>query len=368
MKIGILTYHRAHNYGAMLQAYALKQFLLNLHHEVEIIDYWPKAHQQAYAIVQWPKKNASLRKLAMDFIAYTITFIRRTIRHAKFEQFAHYYLALPHQIRYCDPTQIQYTYDLVIIGSDQIWRNYNSDHTYLGHDWVYFGSGIPNSVRCIAYAASMGILKNTSDEATSIKNYLRKFQSVMVRETSLQTYLQTLTIPSTVVCDPTLLISREQWYSLLPTNRYCNKKYVLFYELLERADLRQQAYEFANNNHCDLIILTARVHPIPHCGVKQMESPLSFLHAIRDAEYVIATSFHGTAFSIIFEKDFIVTGLGDNHTRITSLLQKVNLMDRYHENTIPSAITSINYNDIKAPKLQYIQDSTKQLQNALTCQ
>lgn len=360
MKIGILTYHRAHNYGAMLQAYALKQFLQMQGHEVELIDYWPKAHQQAYALFPGCKQSSWALGLK-ESVARGMTLVRRTIRYMRFEQFAQAYLSVPHSIQYPNPDVIRYPYDIVITGSDQIWRNYNSDCSYLGHDWVYFCKNIPPSVRRIAYAASMGILQNTIQEEEKIKRNLTAYQAIMVREMSLHAYLQSLDISSKVVCDPTFLLSREQWNKILPSERYHQRRYVLFYELLEGTTARKQAEAYAEHHNYDFVVITARVHPVPHRCVRQMESPLTFLQAIRDAEMVIATSFHGTAFSIIFEKNFMVTGLGANHARITSLLEKVHLLDRYYENSIPTDLPSIHYADVTSYKEAFIQDSVSAL-------
>ena len=102
MKIGILTYHRAHNYGAMLQAYALLSYLRNNGHDVEIIDYWPDMHRVQYALIKPIVGNGIISKTKC-IIATTITFIRRYMRIRKFEKFSQKYLNLNSIIQYPMP-------------------------------------------------------------------------------------------------------------------------------------------------------------------------------------------------------------------------------------------------------------------------
>jgi hypothetical protein len=86
MKIGILTYHRAHNYGAMLQAYALRSFLREQGHQVEFVDYWPKSHQKQYVLIK-PIRGAKFINKAINLVSDCLTIIRRYIRMQKFNKF-----------------------------------------------------------------------------------------------------------------------------------------------------------------------------------------------------------------------------------------------------------------------------------------
>ena len=120
MKIGILTYHRAHNYGAMLQAYALLSYLRNNGHDVEIIDYWPDVHRVQYALIKPIVGNCILSKIKC-IIATTITFIRRYMRIRKFEKFSQKYLNINSTIQYPMPDWGYLQYDCVIVGSETYW-------------------------------------------------------------------------------------------------------------------------------------------------------------------------------------------------------------------------------------------------------
>ena len=96
---------------------------------------------------------------------------------------------------------------------------------------------------------------------------------------------------------------------------------------------------------CDLLIMNAQVHTIPRKNHISNASPIDFLHAIRDAEFVVATSFHGTAFSTIFEKQFITIGLSKNADRVQTLLTHLNISDHYQPR--PKTINDINYSNIR---------------------
>ena len=138
MKIGILTYHRAHNYGAMLQAYALLTCLRNNGHSAEIIDYWPESHRVQYALVKPIVGNGVLSKIKC-IIVNTITFFRRYIRIRKFEKFSQKYLSIESTIQYPNPNLADLQYDCVIVGSDQIWRNHDSNGRHIGFDPMCLG-------------------------------------------------------------------------------------------------------------------------------------------------------------------------------------------------------------------------------------
>lgn len=334
MKIGILTYHRAHNYGAMLQAYALLTFLRDKGHNVELIDYWPEEHRIQYALIKPIVGNNCVNRLK-SFVVNTLTFISRYRRIRKFNLFENKFLNLGKTIRYTTfDKKIIESYDCVIVGSDQIWRNVDSNGKYLGFDPIYFGQNIPQEVRCISYAASMGVIQLTDDDKNILTQYLSRFSRILVRENSLRNTLNELGFESDVVLDPTLLLSKEQWNKLLPIRRFRKEKYVLYYELMPSKEALTFAKNKAKELGCKLLIMDARISTLPKLGHISLASPIEFLQAIRDAEYIIATSFHGTAFSIIFEKQFLTTGLKKNSDRVVSLLSMLGIVENYQVDPI----------------------------------
>lgn len=342
MKIGILTYHRAHNYGAMLQAYALRTTLRQTkHNEVEFIDYWPLSHQKQYALFK-PIIGTNIASKCKNLILNLLTLTRRYRRIREFEHFEQKYLQLPKSIVYPQDQQtITEQYDCIVVGSDQIWRNHITAHQKIGFDPVYFCQTLAHPTPCISYAASMGIIDFSKDEEQLLKQYLDSFNTILVRENSLKHIVEQLGRSATVVLDPTLLLTKEQWNELLPTKRYCKQKYVLYYELLPSSSARLFAKQQAKSMGCKLLIMDAVIRTIPRLGHIAFASPIEFLHAIRDAEYVIATSFHGTAFSIIFEKQFLTIDLKKNADRVKTLLNHLAIEEHYQEQ--PKAVSMIDY-------------------------
>lgn len=344
MKIGILTYHRAHNYGAMLQAYALLSYLRNNGHDVEIIDYWPDMHRVQYALIKPIVGNSIISKIKC-IIATTITFIRRYMRICKFEKFSQKYLNINSTIQYPMPDWGYLQYDCVIVGSDQIWRNHESDGKHIGFDPVYFCQHIPKNIRCISYAASMGIIQLNKEDKDILKNYLNRFSRILVRENSLKEAIDELGFESAIVVDPTLLLSKDEWNKFLPNKRFHTTKYVLYYELVKSKEALVFAKHKAEELGCKLLIMDATIPLIPQRRHISYASPIEFLHAIRDAEFVIATSFHGTAFSVIFEKQFITIGLKKNADRVQTMLHQLDIEEHYQEH--PQNVMDIDYAQVK---------------------
>ena len=346
MKIGILTFHRAHNYGAMLQAYALLTFLREQGHDVEFVDYWPKSHQKQYVLIK-PIRGVGFINKAINLLSDYLTIIRRYIRMQKFNKFASNFLDLKPLAKYTSNNfHIKKgLYDCIIVGSDQVWRTQEYEGKYVGFDPMFFCQNIPETTRCITYAASMGIISLNDRDRQLFQQYLKSFDTILVRENTLKELINSLNYDADVVLDPTLLLTREQWNKLLPQSRYHQQKYVLYYELIQSKEAMDFATEKAKSMGCDLLIMNAQVHTIPRKNHISDASPIDFLHAIRDAEFVVATSFHGTAFSTIFEKQFITIGLSKNADRVQTLLTHLNISDHYQPH--PKTINDINYSNIR---------------------
>lgn len=356
MKIGILTYHRAHNYGAMLQAYALRSYLQHQGHDADFIDYWPTEHANEY---RWLRKinGDTFVQRAINTLSACLTGIRRWLRMKRFEDFRKTYLKLPDQARYTQyGARIMEKYDYVIVGSDQIWRNHRTTLEYLGFDSVYFCQTLAYPARCISYAASMGVIRTTEDEDKTLRQYLSAFETITVREASLQQKIAQLGFESTVVCDPTLLLCKEEWNSLLPVKRFCEKPYVLYYEMQPYTHARHYAQKIAQERSCTLLVIPAVIHTRWHKEEQVSMGPLDLIHAIRDAEFVVSTSFHGTAFSVIFEKQFVSMGAHTNSDRILTLLSQLQIQDHYTTDK-PKQLTPIDYTQTRVLKDTYVQQS-----------
>ncbi len=358
MKIGILTYHRAHNYGAMLQAYALRTFLCKNGYEVALIDYWPREHEKQYALIKKISGNTIVDR-CISLLSATLTFRRRYKRRLGFEQFRLQYLQLPKHAQYRQKeSSIKEDYDCIVVGSDQIWRNRETGGRYLGWDKTYFCQ-TTNATHCISYAASMGVISLDSSECKQFAQYLSRFDTLLVREQNLCDLIQSCGYSSEVVLDPTLLFTKAEWNGILPNASYRNSPYVLYYELLPDENALQYATAKAHELGCDLVIMDANIHTIPRRRHIQYASPIDFMQAIRDAEFVVATSFHGTAFSLIFEKQFITIGLKDNANRVQTILQAIGIPEHYQP--VPTQqISPIDYSKV-SPQIDTLRQQSQNL-------
>ncbi len=367
MRIGILTFHRAHNYGALLQAYALKTYLESWGHVVGYVDYMPQWHADEYSV--W-NKTAFQKKSMVDKIKYIILWIltlgRKTKRYNNFQRFITQYMHLTPEAKYVQsPIKLEEKYDYIVMGSDQIWRNWIVTNQYIGFDPIYYGEKIAPKTKYIAYAVSMGIINYNKQEKQFLQRILGNFEQIAVREEALQNELHLLGYESTLVADPTFLLTKEQWNAILPQQRYKKEKYVLFYHLLASDHASKLAEKIAKELNCELMTIRAGVPLAPAKNEVQTAGPIEFLQMLRDAEFIVATSFHGTAFSVIFEKPFYTLGLGENSNRVVSLLRQINLQDRYLSDS--QTIVAISAPHFQENALQnYIHMSKLYLKKSLT--
>ena len=356
MRIGLLTFHDAHNYGAMLQCYALQQYLITQGHEVEVINYCPEFYHKQYKkhkILPFLGKNPirTIKSLYYNVYLYN----KRCNAFIKFHK---RYLHLSH---YAKADNIPSDYDAYIVGSDQIW---NPELTN-GFDKIYFCDfNFPKEKRkYISYAPSMEKQHLTEQEIQYLTQTLNQFDALSVREYSLISLLQPLTKKRIhQVLDPTLLVSPNVWINLTNQFKKPQQPYVLLYQIRENVDVRENAYKLAKEINGYVIELTARIDR--HYPTKyQTFSPLNFINLFRYAEYVLTTSFHGTAFSIIFERNFFTFKLHDNFdNRSYSLLKAIELESRYINPNNTIKLDKIDYSEVNK-RLESLRKKSREFLN-----
>lgn len=359
MKIGILTYHRAENYGALLQAYGLRTYLLQQGFDVSFVDYWPEYHEKYFQIVSKRKlKKGSLKSRLRYLLQTLLWYIPKKRRKIRLQSFMKEQLGLPSKAKYTSGNDRCDEFDLVLYGSDQIWRKQkHSGHK--GFDFWYFGSD--NVIaRKVAFAASMGVIETTPEEDRQLKPYFERFDSLAVREASLKEYLAQLGFNATVVLDPVFLLDKEDWRKLYATGKIASRpkgKYILYYNLLSNAESTAFANKLSRKTQLPVIEISKQF------GVRLFKrrynhtaSVQTFLSLIDHAEYVVSNSFHGVAFSILFEKQFFAIGMGTKANRVRSLLSALDISDRYlDDKMIPQ--TAIDYNNV-GNRLEVLRNDT----------
>lgn len=329
MKIGILTYHRAENYGALLQAYALMTYLKSLGHEVSFVDYWPTYHSDYFSLFSWQRfKKTSIKGKLLILIYATIWLLPRYIRKKRLKKFMHEKLGLPTSPLYTNRSCKTDRYDVVFYGSDQIWRKQNLGG--VSYDNWYFGSENVVATKKIVYAGSMGIIDTTVEDDEFIEEVMNNFNSISVREQDLKLYLQRLGIESSLVMDPVFLLSKEQWMNVM--NKFVGEKgkYILFYNLLNTPESKLFAERLSKEKHLPIREINKKM-TFNHIGKRYLMtvSIEDFLLLINNAEYVVSNSFHGVAMSIIFKKQFYAVGMGGKASRVLSLLNSLDMKELY---------------------------------------
>lgn len=301
--IKTITCHDVYNTGASLQAYALSAYLKKLGHQVEIIDYKPD-YLNHYEL--WGVKNPRYNKPIFREIYNILKFPRRvkercSKRKKAFDYFKNTYLTVTDKtFKSNEALEKEYIdADIIFAGSDQIWNTIFQN----GKDPAFYIDFAPTGVIRASYAASFATEDVVEEYKKQVGLWISKLDFVSVREKSGIAILQKLGIHEAQhVVDPVFLLARSEWESLL-NNDTEDEDYLLIYDFDNNEELNNKAVELAKRNGWKIYSL----FPNAICDKCFFdEGPLEFVGLIKNAKMVLSNSFHATAFSIIFEKQFIV--------------------------------------------------------------
>lgn len=343
MKIGILTFHRAENFGAVLQCFALQTYLRSMGNEVKIIDYRCRAIEQVYYLLN-PRflfNRLNLFASIHNYITKLFTYKDRYEKKRGYVGFRNKYLNLTQSVYKINK---DLGFDAYITGSDQVW-NLSLLH---GYDRVYFlDFPVPSGVKRISYAVSsdqsgFNVLDKYKDE---LKHSLNQMDFISVREKYFADALAKYTSGKIQVCiDPTFLIAKEQYLKMAIRPR--EKNYVLVYHMAEIPESSKCAEALAGKNGWNIIEVHAnfakRKDRVRH---RQNVGPLELLGYMAYAEYIVTSSFHGVAFSLILHKKFCAISNKKN-VRIFNLLNLVGLHDRMIESAVNIPEYEVDYKSV----------------------
>ena len=313
--IGILTFHSACNYGAVLQAYALKTVCEELGYEVHIVDYAGGVKDSKPAPVGEFMASANKKQSTIRLCRNALSYVGDTRRWSAFARFRKQYFSESVPCKTAQDVAVL-GYDIYISGSDQIWNYKITNGTF---DPVYFGD-FSDSARQIVYAASAHDTPFPLDMELKFRDMLLRTDApIGIREQKLADYAEKLTgIRYPVVADPVLLAGREIM-DRIPTAAPEQKPYILLYQI--------DANPASDISGCPVYTMTVpRVGSIH--GRRGEAGPEEFLALLKNARFLVTNSFHGIALSLLFEKDFFVYENGGVMSRIDSLLAAVGLHDR----------------------------------------
>lgn len=344
MKIGIITFHSAHNYGACLQAYALQTLLNNNGYDVNIIDFRNEFIDKNFRPFAIREGNIyrKIRSIAINIVCLN----KNVKRYLNFKRFINSYYILTDKVTpsNLDDKLGQY-FDVIITGSDQVW-NPNLAGGLLDAYTLNWGC---EETKRIAYAASVGDVKIVQNNVEKFRNKLKKIDNISVRETDLKKELEIILEKNiNVVLDPTLLLGVDFWNSMAisgPKEKY------LFAYAIGNHDIHQQFVNYVSEKMNMPVIHVERRNKYKNVLLNCYEAgPCEFLGLVRDSQIVITTSFHSTVFSILFHKQFWVVPPSDTGERILELLKLVGLTNRIigGENDFDKVDlqNSINYSEV----------------------
>ncbi len=367
MKTGTITFHAPNNNGSFLQAYALQKVLIReLGVENEIIDFRSEKQTNQYKTFRPVHcKNDLLKN-----IASLMHFKKLNQRYARFESMRDHYLKKTSCIVSEKETLKQANqYDVVIAGSDQIWNTGAPDFSR-----VYFLPEV--SAKKVSYAVSCGSAANDAG-LKKYQNAINAFEQVSVRETAVEKQVRTVYGGRiSVVLDPTLLLKKDD-YSVLYSGGgepLVQGEYIFYYSINYSKDSLRAVKKLSQMTGLPIYTVFTSFHTSlsERYGVKVLYDggPSEFLNLLDNAKYVATNSFHGTAFSLIFHKEFyhlcdMVDGLMKKDDRIDGLLEQLGLENRNYTYAQNQLLPEVSYDKASARMKELREQSVDWLRAAV---
>lgn len=334
MKIGILTFYRPINYGAVLQACATSNIVLQkIGMEGELIDYrLPRIeiYRKPFCLSRISRYNGISAKL-INSIKDIIKIPIRGRQNSLFDDFINKYLNTSKRTYYSYEELVEYCqgYDAYLVGSDLVWSPLMTD----GLDPAYFLSFVDNrsNKKRIAYAPSIGSTNLTDEQRAFFAEHLQYLDCISVREQTSAYLLQEMTEKRIeVVLDPTLLTVKSDWEAYYNQAPIFPNNYIFAFTLEESPIVTNAVNELARQYDCE-IVASGTKKPYKAKKVTYLRhsyGPSDFLNIVKNARSIVTNSYHGCAFSLIFHKDFYCIPHSTRGVRMIDLMNSLNLTDR----------------------------------------
>lgn len=363
MDVGIITFHFAHNQGAVLQCYALQRFIKDMGHNVKVINYCPDYHTIRYTSTPNPfimarnifnlsKDNKftsrvykSIREFAKG-IYINITRKNRK-REKNFLIFINKNLNLTKKYKTLKSLQKDFPLlDVYVTGSDQLWNPELSNKSFDPAYFLDFGNA---AIKKITYAVSLKE-RYTDQEKEIMKNLCKNLNAISIREKNIVAD-EIFGEKYSVCVDPTLLYNEEDYESII-SEKIEDEPYVFVYGF-ETSDLIIGAVETISKElGVKVINGSPRRVKIQNAINRDDYGPNEFLSYIKNAEFVITNSFHGTAFSLIFKKKFVTISHTTRGMRMIELLEKLGLDKRIWRNSECQWQEEIDYISVDKKRIE----------------
>ena len=363
-KIGcVIAYTKGHNnYGTSLQGYAMLKKIQQLGYEVEVIKYikrlstWQKIKFVVNALRAGEWKNIQHRltskQMLKKYPVYAAGIAERTTAVNAYKQKK--LIPLFHEyIGYDALHKGSLNYAAVVVGSDQVWTPMSLPNKFFNLLFV------SDSVRKVAYASSFGVSEIPSFQRKATGAYLDRFYKIGVREQRGKEIVEELSHQkATVVADPTMLLSREEWeQEIADAHTTTEELYIFCYFLGTNQEARKAAKELKEKTGYKIITIRHMDEYVPEDELFGDEAPYNvdpndFVKYISRAAYVCTDSFHCTVFSILFHRQFMTfyrfaegSKTGRN-SRINSLFDLFELQERLYKGDINKITNRIDYKSV----------------------
>lgn len=370
MKIGLLSFHNAANYGAALQTYALERFLEDHGYDCEYIDYQNERRRHGYDM-GFQIKDSIRRRHYISAVKYMVG---APFLNARKRYFTRFYKQF---VRYSAKTYLSSEslmeanslYDCFVTGSDQIW---NPEHN--GADLNFLLDFVTDNSKKMSYSSSLSVKEIPQELQDGYKHCFEGFRYLSTREPSGAELIKELTSrDAKIVLDPVFLIKAEDWKKLMDTLPSPKRRPYLFsYTNREdqMAKFLRTGYDMSHLCHYKLSRFTTVSDFInPKVKVKYIMSPIGFLQNITGAEMVVSASFHCISFCIILNKPFVcfLTGDEGKDERLKTLLSTFGLMERIYSDTMTEedVLRSIDFESINRILEEKRRDSMSYLLSSL---
>lgn len=362
MKVGILTFPNSVSYGACLQMIALQNTLRRLGHEAEIINY----HNSYMKAEKHTEKGRHPLKRALQRRVRRLLHRRLYTRFRRFEQ---QHVILYPTRAFTDKERLSSLgerYDAVICGSDQVWSPYITNS-----DMSYFLDFCGEHTKRVAYAPSFGVVTFPDGFEAQITPELQQFHALSIREQAGKDIVERLTgRPTAVVTDPTWLVDAKEWAAMAQPHPAATGDYVLYFVVNQSKELFARCKAFAKRHSLKLVVVggnpvTAAKNKDPMLAYAMDIGPAQWLYLIAHAKHVFTNSFHGTAFSVLFERDLYVQVPTHNGSRLRQVLESLGMEHREVLEGKPEDESAVNYERAREVFAQLKEQSLAYLQNAL---
>ena len=324
IKTATITFQNTNNFGAALQCYALQNVIKQIGAENEVLNYTSPFLNKSYKLSVMKEKG---------FVRYILGMAYALLRAPRNKAFIRFRkkLSLSKELDKENIHTIQDNYDLFISGSDQVWNG-----SLVGYDDTYFLGFVKDKRKKASYAASFGFLNIPDNLKAKYRELLGTYQYYNVRETSGVSIIKDLLgVDANLTVDPTLLLGRENWEKIMVLPKEKNK-YILVYQISPSSKLIEVVKKLKATTGYKVVAVPFIMGPYFAYTPKPTLGPAEWLGLFANASYVVTDSFHGTAFSMIFNKN-VWCCVPKTESRINGFLNLVGVPDRllYPDTTIP---------------------------------